>query len=103
MYTTQYTRVACKDTNCRFVNLVNIIVLSFEPSKSHENAIINSYYITKEASKIYSTLLYPLELNSQSVNFRIMYSRGQKKLGQVLLRNLTKIELSKPGLLLKFE
>jgi hypothetical protein len=32
-----------------------------------------------------------------------MYSHGQKKLGQVLLRNLAKIELSKPGLLLKFE
>jgi hypothetical protein len=28
-----------------------------------------------------------------------MYSRGQKKVGQVLLRNLAKIELSKPGLL----
>jgi hypothetical protein len=27
------------------------------------------------------------------------YSRGQKKVGQVLLRNLAKIELSKPGLL----
>jgi hypothetical protein len=27
------------------------------------------------------------------------YSRGQKKGGQVLLRNLAKIELSKPGLL----
>jgi hypothetical protein len=28
-----------------------------------------------------------------------IYSGGQKKVGQVLLRNLTKIELSKPGLL----
>jgi hypothetical protein len=27
------------------------------------------------------------------------YSRGQKKVGQVLLRNLAKIELSKPVLL----
>jgi hypothetical protein len=27
------------------------------------------------------------------------YSRGQKKVGQVLLRNLAKIELIKPGLL----
>jgi hypothetical protein len=26
------------------------------------------------------------------------YSGGQKKVGQVLLRNLAKIELSKPGL-----
>jgi hypothetical protein len=30
---------------------------------------------------------------------REIYSRGQKKVGQVLLRNLAKIELSKPGLL----
>jgi hypothetical protein len=28
-----------------------------------------------------------------------IYSRGQKKVGQVLLTNLDKIELSKPGLL----
>jgi hypothetical protein len=27
------------------------------------------------------------------------YSRGQKKVGQVLLRNLAKIKLSKPSLL----
>jgi hypothetical protein len=27
------------------------------------------------------------------------YSRGQKKVAQLLLRNLAKIELSKPGLL----
>jgi hypothetical protein len=30
---------------------------------------------------------------------RNMYSGGQNKVGQVLLRNLAKIELSKPGLL----
>jgi hypothetical protein len=29
----------------------------------------------------------------------IIYSGGQNKVGQVLLRNLAKIELSKPGLL----
>jgi hypothetical protein len=29
----------------------------------------------------------------------VTYSGGQKKVGQVLLRNLAKIELSKPGLL----
>jgi hypothetical protein len=28
-----------------------------------------------------------------------LYSGGQNKVGQVLLRNLAKIELSKPGLL----
>jgi hypothetical protein len=31
--------------------------------------------------------------------FGCMYSPGQKKVGQVLLRNLAKTELSKPGLL----
>jgi hypothetical protein len=32
-------------------------------------------------------------------DFFFKYSRGQKKVGQVLLRNLAKIDLSKPGLL----
>jgi hypothetical protein len=32
-------------------------------------------------------------------HFSNMYSGGQNKVGQVSLRNLTKIELSKPGLL----
>jgi hypothetical protein len=31
--------------------------------------------------------------------FFLIYSGGQNKVGQVLLRNLAKIELSKPGLL----
>jgi hypothetical protein len=35
----------------------------------------------------------------QKCKKKLIYSRGQKKVGQVLLINLAKIALSKPGLL----
>jgi hypothetical protein len=41
-----------------------------------------------------------LDVITLLANFTIkIYSCGQNKVGQVLLRNLAKIELSKPGLL----
>jgi hypothetical protein len=45
---------------------------------------------------------YPFKKSSYGIskyNYSRRYSGGQNKVGQVLLRNLAKIELSKPGLL----
>jgi hypothetical protein len=42
--------------------------------------------------------IVPLQ-GRKSINHNKTYSRGQKKVGQVLLRNLAEIELSKRGLL----
>jgi hypothetical protein len=55
------------------------------------NFYIKHFFINcqiKELQPIFDTFVPPY-----------IYSGGQNKVGQVLLRNLAKIELSKPGLL----
>jgi hypothetical protein len=64
-------------------------------------AIINLHKITFDPVGLKFENL-SLENNTASLVTHIFlntYSGGQNKVGQVLLRNLAKIELSKPGLL----
>jgi hypothetical protein len=59
------------------------------PNSTYPDVIANGSQQMENKNYFYLNRIYPLAT----------YSRGQKKVAPVLLRNLAKIELSKPGLL----